>query len=96
MLIDSFTRDEQSHDFAGTLEDSVDPEIPEHSLDRYRFLSPCCERVGGFISSPTTHLEGIVRKNPASLGIPEFGHGCFEAKIISASVCHRLREISNG
>src|SRR5437868_10795860 len=81
MRIKRFTRDEQAHDFARTLENRVHAAISKKSLHCDRRLASSGKRMRSFVAATTAHLHRVIGDSPGRFGRPHFAHGGFDAQI---------------
>src|SRR5260221_10790067 len=81
MRIERLPRDEQTHDFARSLENQVDPAVSQKPLDGYRLLAARSERLRRFIAAPAADLHGVVDDLPGPLAGPKLAQRGFESDI---------------
>src|SRR5260221_12189913 len=81
MRIERLPRDEQTHDFARSLENQVDPAVSQNPLDGYRLLAARSERLRRFIAAPAADLHGVVDDLPGPLAGPKLAQRGFESDI---------------
>src|SRR5260370_41489921 len=70
MRIERLARDEQTHNFARSLENQVDPAVSQKPLDGYRLLAARSERLRRFVAAPAADLHGVVDESPRSARWP--------------------------
>src|SRR5258708_22476193 len=88
MRIERLPRDEQTHDFARSLENQVDPAVSQKPLDRYRLLAAPSERLRRFIAAPAADLHVVVDDLPGPLASPPLAQRCLESDISGAVSQH--------
>src|SRR5258708_16137013 len=81
MRIERLPRDEQTHDFARSLENQVDPAVSQKPLDGYRLLAARSERLRRFIAAPAADLHGVVDDLPGPLAGPKLAQRGFQSDI---------------
>src|SRR5260221_4412794 len=70
MRIERLARDEQTHNFARSLENQVDPAVSQKPLDGYRLLAARSERLRRFVAAPAADLHGVADESPRSARWP--------------------------
>src|SRR5262245_13834152 len=93
MLVDGFACHEQMHDFARSLENSIDPAVTHHPFDADGHFPASFERTCRFVTSPAANLQSAVNNLPFTRGIPFFRGGRFESYVVTASIGHLAREL---
>ena len=73
--IEGFAGKVESHDFGGAFEDTVDPGVAHHPLDRLGEIAPGGQRTCSFIAPASANLHEVIDYPPRSLGAPELAEG---------------------
>src|ERR1700747_2854727 len=81
MRIERLARDEQTHDFARSFENKVDPEVAQKPLDGYRLLAARSERLRRFVAAPAADLHCVIDNFPGALASPQLAKRGFEPDI---------------
>jgi hypothetical protein len=68
MRIERFPRDEQSHDFARTLENGIDAAIANDAFHRIRRLAALAQRSRRLVTTSTANLHRVIGDPPGPLG----------------------------
>ncbi len=96
MGVHRFPRDEQPHDLGGSLEQPVDPPVPEHPLHRVGTFPVGAERIGGLVTASTLDLEASSTIRHPHFGVPQLGDCRFEPDIRTGSIGQETAEIGDG